>query len=92
MPGQRRRNDQRKTHGGPRSPGDVWRTPDPLPDVEPIAPPNDVPALLRSLGDVPALGGNAKLGDYFVAVVERAAVIAVALATSADLLRDGPSD
>ena len=67
-------------------PVDIWRTPDPLPDVEPIAVPNEVGALLRSLGDPPTIGGSVAPGHYFNAVIERAAAIAVALALSADLL------
>ena len=40
---------------------------------------------MRSLGDPPMNNGNAA-GHYFAAVVERAAVVAVALALGADLL------
>ena len=87
----RRRNDQRKPHSGSKSAGDLWKTPEPLPDVEPIQPPSDVQALPRSLGDAPTFGGNSKAGHYVAAVIERTAVIAVALATSADLLADSPS-
>ncbi len=88
----RRRNDQRRPHGGAKSAGDIWRTPEPLPEVEPIQPPSDVQALLRSLGDAPTFGGNSKAGHYVAAVIERTAVIAMALATSADVLADSPTD
>lgn len=91
-PQPRRRNDQRRSHAGSKPAGDIWRTPEPLPDVEPIQPPSDVQALLRSLGDAPTFGGNSKAGHYVAAVIERTAVIAVALATSADLLADHPTD
>ena len=57
-----------------------------MPDVEPIAVPNEVGALLRSLGDPPTIGGSVAPGHFFSAVIERAAAIAVALALSADLL------
>jgi hypothetical protein len=83
----RKRPNQRGTNRAKRStPVDIWRTPDPLPDVEPIAVPHEVGALLRSLGDPPMIGGSAAPGHYFKAVIERAAAIAVALALSADLL------
>jgi hypothetical protein len=57
-----------------------------LPDVEPIAVPVEVGALVRSLGDPPTIGGSVAPGHYFNAVIERTAAIAVALALSADLL------
>ena len=56
--------------------------------VEPVAAPHDVGALLRSLGDPPSIGGSNKAAHYFDAVLERSAAIAIALATSADLLAD----
>jgi hypothetical protein len=84
---QRRRPNQRGTNQAkPRPSVDVWRTPDPLPDVEPVAVPHEVGALLRSLGDPPMIGGSVAPGYYFKAVIERAAAIAIALALSADLL------
>jgi hypothetical protein len=69
----------------PARPADVWQTPPPLPDVEPIAIPDDVSTLLKTLGDPPTAGGEI-LAGYFSAVVERSAAIAAALALSADLL------
>ena len=56
-----------------------------MPEVEPIALPNEVGALLRSLGDPPMNNGVAA-GHYFSTVIERAAAVAVALAVSADVL------
>jgi hypothetical protein len=82
----RKRNNQRRPNGRRPQAQDVWRTPDPLPEVEPIATPHDVGALLRSLGDPPSIGGSNKAGHYFDAVLERTAAIAIAIATSADLL------
>ena len=82
----RKRNNQRRANGRRPQAQDVWRTPDPLPEVEPIATPHDVGALLRSLGDPPSIGGSNKAGHYFDAVLERTAAIAIAIATSADLL------
>jgi len=84
---QRKRPNQRRPQQAKRpKPVEVWRTPDPLPDVEPIAVPHEVGALHRSLGDPPTIGGSVAPGHYFNAVIERAAAIAVALALSADLL------
>ena len=83
----RKRSNQRRPQQAKRAkPVNIWRTPDPLPDVEPIAVPYEVSALLRSLGDPPTIGGSVAPGHFFSAVIERAAAIAVALALSADLL------
>jgi hypothetical protein len=49
-----------------------------------MPPPDDVAALLHSLGD-PTLAGGASLASYFSAVVERAASVATALILSSDL-------
>ena len=86
QPKRKRSNQRRPQHAKRPARFDVWRTPDPLPDVDPIAVPHEVGALLRSLGDPPTIGGSAAAGHYFNAVIERAAAIAVALALSADLL------
>ena len=61
---------------------------DRCPTIEPITVPDEVGALLRSLGDPPTIGGNVVAGHYFTAVVERAAAVAAALALSADLLAE----
>ena len=88
----RKRPEQRRT-ARPRRPttADIWRTADPLPDVEPITIPDEVGALLRSLGDPPVIAGNTIASHYFAAVIERAAAVAAALALSADLLAQ-PTD
>ena len=84
---QRKRPKQRRSQQLKKpKPIHIWRTADPLPDVEPIAVPIEVGALMRSLGDPPTIGGSVAPGHYFNAVIERAAAIAVALALSADLL------
>ncbi len=90
---QRRRPNQRGSNQAKRRTSvDVWRTPDPLPDVEPIAVPHEVGALMRSLGEPPMIGGSVAPGHFFKAVIERAAAIAVALALSADLLAQPDDD
>ena len=89
----RKRPEQRRTAGPKRpTPADIWRTTDPLPDVEPITVPDEVGALLRSLGDPPVIAGSAIASHYFTAVIERAAAVAAALALSADLLAQPTED
>ena len=73
------------------APIDVWRDPGELPDIEPIVVPPEAGALLRSLGDPPMLDGSTA-SKYFTTVVERASVIAAALALSADLLAEPLDD
>jgi hypothetical protein len=91
---QRPRDNKRRRQGGrkgsPRQ-HDLWRAAPPLPEVEPIAVPNEVGALLRSLGD-PPMNNGAAAGHYFSTVIERAAAVAVALAVSADVLADDDRD
>jgi hypothetical protein len=92
-PPQRKRPKQGRTARGRRpSPIDIWRTGGPLPDVEPITVPDDVGALLRSLGDPPITAGGVIASHYFTAVIERAAAVAAALALSANLLAQPADD
>ena len=81
----------RTSHPRRRTPADIWRTAAPLPDVAPITVPDEVGALLRSLGDPPMIAGSVITSHYFTAVIERAAAVAAALALSADLLAQ-PTD
>jgi len=83
-----RGNQRRQRRPKPPAPVDIWRTPPELPEVEPIVVPAEVDALLRSLGEAPAIGGSAVADHYFAAVVQRTAAVARALALSADLLAD----
>jgi hypothetical protein len=64
---------------------DIWRDPGTLPEMEPITVPPEAGALLRSLGDPPMLDGSTAT-KYFTTVIQRAAVIAAALALSAEVL------
>ena len=84
QPAKKRRPTRRTNSRRPARPFDPWVTPAPLPDVEPMPSPDDVTALLRSLGDIP-IAGNGDLAGYFAAVVERAASVATALALSTEL-------
>jgi hypothetical protein len=86
----RRKNRGRR----PKAKGiDIWRPVPMLPDPEPIRPSNDPTAVLRSLGDPPLPGQGAVAEHYLAAVVERAAILATALAASAGLLdTSGPDE
>ena len=70
---------------------DIWRDPGRLPDIEPITVPPEASALLRSLGDPPMLDGSSA-SRYFALIIQRAAVIAAALALSANLLAETADD
>jgi hypothetical protein len=89
MSQQQARRPEKRRNKHPKRPTqrvpDMWREPAALPDVEPIAVPAEVGAMLRSLGD-PPMNNGAAAGHYFSTVIERAAAVAVALAVSADVL------
>lgn len=88
----KRPNNQRRKHQNRPKPVDIWKKPPPLPPVEPVVVANEVGALLRSLGDPPMTGGTAA-GHYFIAVAERAAFVARALAAmTPGLLADESAD
>jgi hypothetical protein len=84
-PQRSRANQRRRTPAKPSRPVDAWHAQRPLPELERIEPFDDPGALVRSLGDPPMHNGT-NAGHYFVAVVERAAAVAAALALSAELL------
>jgi hypothetical protein len=87
MSAARRRHPQgRRRTAAMQQPFDLWQPAPPMADPAPIAPPSDVTALLRSLGDPPLPGQGAVALRYLGAVVERAAGLAAALAASAELL------
>ncbi len=91
QPAKKRRPTRRTTARRPTTPFDPWLVPAPLPDIEQMPPPDNVAALLQSLGDPPLAGGG-PLASYFSAVVERAAAVATALALSAQLPAAPPDD
>jgi len=71
------------------SPVDFWRA---VPDrgcPAPISPAADPTALLRSLGK-PPLPGQAGADRHVATVIERASVLATALAAATDLLATDP--
>ena len=91
MAQQRKRSNQRKRGGGGKAkPVDIWRPVPPLPDPEPIVPAVDPTALLRSIGAPPLRARSDMAEAYLVAVAERAAGLATALAAAADLLAEPP--
>lgn len=91
MSGQRRRSKQRRGGNATKQhrtapPAEFWRTAPEPPEPPDIVPANDPTALLRSMGPPPLPGqGNVAL-PYLEAVAQRAAILATALAASADLL------
>ncbi len=86
----RKRPPQRKRGGGggKSKPVDLWRPVPPLPDPEPITPAVDPTALLRSIGAPPLRARSDMAEAYLLAVSERAAGLATALAAAADLLAE----
>ena len=89
------RSSNRRNRNRNRPPRiDIWRPVPRLPEPEKIVPTPDPTAVLRSLGDPPLPGQGQVAEHYLAAVVERAAVVATALAASAGLLaeRDDLSD
>jgi hypothetical protein len=83
-PQRARTNQRRRPQARRANAADIWRSPAPLPDVEPIVRVHDAGAMLRSLGDPPMTSGNVA-GHYFNFVIARSAAVAMALAWSADL-------
>ena len=85
-----RRNNKSANRGGRPveiSPVDFWRA---VPDrgcPAPITPAADPTALLRSLGN-PPLPGQVGADRHVATVIERASVLATALAAATDLLAE----
>ena len=91
---QARRSPKPARRGRGREPqgGDFWRLMPEPPPPDAIVPADDPTALLRSLGP-PPLGGQSTVGDhYLIAVVERAARLANALAAAAQLTAEHNGD
>ncbi len=94
MSGQRRKTKQRRGGGGRNAdktapPAEFWRAAPEPPEPPDIVPAQDPTALLRSMGPPPLPGQQNVALPYLEAVVQRAAILATALAASADLLDDG---
>jgi len=86
-----KRSQNRRRNGLNHKQSDIWQPAPAMADPSPISPPADVTLLLRSLGDPPLPGQGAVAQRYMMAVVERAAALAAALAASAGLL-DAPEE
>lgn len=71
---------------------DLWDPAPELPTPAPIQPPADPAMLVRSLGDPPLGRHSVPGGNAVAAVVERASMLAAALAASAGLLVDDDQD
>lgn len=83
-----RPRSRNKGRGGGRkaSKVDLWAPTPELEPLDPIRPPAEPAALVRSLGDPPLGRHSVPGGNAVAAVVERASMLATALAASADLL------
>jgi hypothetical protein len=93
QPPRKRSNQRRNTRPVKEAkPINFWQIAPPLPDVQPIIPGREATALVRSLGDPPLSGNSVVSGHYIAAVVERAAMLSRALATSVDLLGEPDTD
>ncbi len=93
----RRKSKQRRGGGGggggnaPRKnqtapPAEFWRAAPEPPEPPDIVPSDHPTALLQSMGTAPLPGQAQVATPYLEAVVQRAAILATALAASADLL------
>lgn len=79
--GRRKKNPKQKAV-------DLWEPVPELPAPEQVDPASDPSGLVRSLGPPPLPGQTAVAEHYMVAVVDRAAAMATALAAAAGLLAD----
>ncbi len=92
QPKKRPQQRRRGGGGGKAKPVDIWRPVPPLPDPTPITPASDPTALLRSIGGPPLRARSDMAEAYLLAVSERAAGLATALAAAAGLLAGPPED
>jgi hypothetical protein len=91
MSGPRRKQQGRRRSGKPK-PVDLWRPVPTLAEPAPIVPTTDPGMVIRSLGDPPLQGQGAGAQYTMERVVERAAMLAQALAATADLLATPADD
>ena len=82
-PAQRRRRSGAKAKAAS---GDIWRPVARVPVPDPIVPAARPSAMLRSLGDPPLQGQGQVAEHYLAAVVDRASMLASALAAAGGLL------
>jgi hypothetical protein len=86
MNGPSRGRRRRPQHQRRQPRRDLWSRAAKLDPPEPIKPATDPTALIDSLGAPPLRGHSSVAEHHLVAVIERAANLAMALAASADLL------
>jgi len=86
-----RPRNRRRANGPNAGRDDLWAPVGELPVPPSIRPPADPAALVRSLGDPPLGRHSVPAGNSVATVVERASMLAAALAASAGLLA-GPDD
>ena len=91
-PQRKRTNQRRPARPKEHKPVNIWRAVPALPEPAPIVAADEPAALVRSLGDPPMSAKSVVSGHYVAAVIERAAALATALATSADLLQQPNPD
>lgn len=85
-----RRKSRRR--GNRPKPVDLWRPVPQLPELEPIRPAGDPTILLDSLGSPPLPGVGQRAEHTFDLVIQRSAMLATALAATADLLASDDED
>jgi hypothetical protein len=83
----RRSQSQRRNTGR-----GLWSPAPALEDPDPIRPATDPTVLINSLGPPPLRGHSSTAEYHLAAVIERAAVLATALAASAGLLAEPEAD
>ena len=92
MSGPNRRRANGRDRGHRPKPVELWRVVPELAAPEPVVGASDPTVLVRSLGDPPVPGNAVVAGHYVASVVAQAAKLATALAASADVLADRPTD
>ena len=92
QPKKRSQQRRRGGGGGKAKPVDIWRPVPPLPAPEPITPATDPTALLRSIGAPPLRARSDMAEAYLLAVSEKAAALATALAMAAGLYDPHPAE
>jgi hypothetical protein len=88
---QRRKTNVRRTPSAPKG-LDIWKPVPQPPEVVKITATRHPDTLLGSLGDPPLGMKSVIAGHYLATVIERSAILASALAASADLLNTPTND
>ena len=86
------RRKSRRRGGNRPKPVDLWRPVPQLPELEPIRPAGDPTVLISSLGSPPLPGVGQRAEHTFELVTQRSAMLATALAATADILAEEEDD